>query len=228
MLMRLFRKKSILLHLAITIAVSITFIEVLIFIGSYKSQQDSLVLLRHEMVFEIAERMNVSPSEVDLNLLSKTDREKRMAKYSRNIFLLVASIIVFVVLSNILIVYFFVGRHLTRLHRMYLSSDHQNQKLYPEDDIPFNDLGDVLLERNANIREIAKYRGQLEERLDEAKVQLVHSAKLSAIGEFTSTIAHDLKNPITIIQGSLFMLKRQISKTSCSDEIKGIEKIEFA
>ena len=48
------------------------------------------------------------------------------------------------------------------------------------------------------------------ETLDAQRDAVKHSAKLASIGEFSASIVHEIKNPLTFIVGSLTMIKREL------------------
>jgi len=51
--------------------------------------------------------------------------------------------------------------------------------------------------------ELVKKKNQLQEQLDQKTEQLIESERLSAIGEFSSRLAHDMRNPLSIIKMTL-------------------------
>ena len=71
----------------------------------------------------------------------------------------------------------------------------------------FDELLDRLEARDAELRAFAReLDARVEERtrqLEEARRQLVMSEKLAAIGEITAGVAHEINNPIAVIQGNL-------------------------
>ncbi|WP_120404216.1 MULTISPECIES: sensor histidine kinase [unclassified Halobacteriovorax] len=54
--------------------------------------------------------------------------------------------------------------------------------------------------------------------LEEAQQSLIYSSRLNAIGEMAGGIAHEINNPLTIISGSVFKLKKEMQSNSLSDE----------
>lgn len=48
------------------------------------------------------------------------------------------------------------------------------------------------------------------EKIDQQHLKLVHSAKLASIGEMAASIAHEINNPLTIINGNVGLLRRMV------------------
>lgn len=46
------------------------------------------------------------------------------------------------------------------------------------------------------------------EKIHEQEMQLIHNAKLASIGEMATSIAHEINNPLTIINGNVGLLRR--------------------
>lgn len=73
------------------------------------------------------------------------------------------------------------------------------------------DLNEKLHENLSKIAkaetELVKKKNNLELELKEKTKKLVESERLSAIGELSSRVSHDLKNPLTVIKGTVGILK---------------------
>jgi len=223
------KSKSLLIQLAVAITFFISIFEFAIFIGSYRSQKESLKQLRVEVISELKAH---SLSNINLNLktLNDEDIESRMDNYTRNIFFIVLAIIIFVVSGTVIIFHYIAGRHINRLDKVNRITDDNRIEFFPEDKIPNNKLGDVIRNRNLMVDQIQDYQNDLEGKLQELKGQFIHTAKLSAIGEFTSTIAHDLKNPLTSIIGNNSILEH-LNKSELGENEKVskiIAKVAFA
>ncbi len=54
---------------------------------------------------------------------------------------------------------------------------------------------------------------KIQEELEEEKMRNMHSARLSSIGEMAAGIAHEIKNPLAILQGSVEVLQKEIQLT---------------
>jgi C4-dicarboxylate-specific signal transduction histidine kinase len=56
--------------------------------------------------------------------------------------------------------------------------------------------------------------GQRTAELQAAQSQLLRSEKLAAVGQLTASIAHEVNNPIAVMQGNLDLLRQQLSDES--------------
>jgi len=64
------------------------------------------------------------------------------------------------------------------------------------------------LTKIANVEvELVKKKDQLQKQLDQKTEQLIESERLSAIGEFSTRLAHDMRNPLSIIKMTIENLK---------------------
>lgn len=55
---------------------------------------------------------------------------------------------------------------------------------------------------------------QTAEDMEEAKAQMVSSAKMAALGEMSASIAHEINNPLTVIQARSFQLQQMVEQGS--------------
>lgn len=94
---------------------------------------------------------------------------------------------------------------------------------------------DRLLDRIAeNTRALQRWNTELDakvaartEELEGAKTQLVHSEKLAAIGLLTAGMAHEINNPIAVIQGNLDLVRELLGAEaagSVRDELRLIDE----
>ena len=75
----------------------------------------------------------------------------------------------------------------------------------------------VLVSELANrVHELSQVAGNLREAQD----QLVRGERLAAIGQLTGTVSHELRNPLGVIQNSLFSLSERVSNKGL-----GVERI---
>jgi len=90
-------------------------------------------------------------------------------------------------------------------------------------------LESTVLERTEELRETNVELGKKMRETQAAQMQLVHSARLAALGEMSSNIAHEINNPLAVVQGTAQLLNRSLTKTDTVDRAKvvdGLTKIE--
>jgi two-component system NtrC family sensor kinase len=57
------------------------------------------------------------------------------------------------------------------------------------------------------------------------EAQLVHSAKLAALGEMAAGVAHELNSPMTVIIGTAQMLARELAQEAQDEKAEALEDI---
>ncbi len=77
-------------------------------------------------------------------------------------------------------------------------------------------------------KELVKQRDNLENLVEEKTSELLKAERLSAIGELSGRLAHDLRNPLSVIKMSVDLLKQNPDETKLSDPTitKRIDLIE--
>lgn len=71
-----------------------------------------------------------------------------------------------------------------------------------------------LLRHTSNLADLVEARTQ--ER-DKERMNALHAAKLASIGEVSAGLAHEINNPLTVIQGTVSLLEHQIESSSLND-----------
>lgn len=66
---------------------------------------------------------------------------------------------------------------------------------------------------------------ELEESYEQEKVKSIHLSRLSAIGEMAAGVAHEINNPLTVINGLLSLLDRKLKVQNLADEIPKLQEI---
>ena len=93
----------------------------------------------------------------------------------------------------------------------------------------------IVLTLNKNLSRLVKIRTEelveqkegLEKLVDEKTREILKSERLSAIGELSGRLAHDLRNPLSVMKMSIDLLKQSPeSKVSDSDVTKRLDLIE--
>ena len=67
-------------------------------------------------------------------------------------------------------------------------------------------------------KELTEQRDNLENLVEEKTEELLKSERLSAIGELSGRLAHDLRNPLSVIKMSVDLLKQSNAESKSSDE----------
>jgi signal transduction histidine kinase len=89
------------------------------------------------------------------------------------------------------------------------------------------ELQQEIVERRRTEEELKRYRTHLEElvgertrELEQAQAELVRQERLSALGELTATVAHEIRNPLGTVRTSVFAIENAIKR----DEMGRVER----
>jgi len=87
--------------------------------------------------------------------------------------------------------------------------------------------GRDITEKKKADRELAEYRSHLEELVEvrtsdlkKAQEELLAKEKLAALGQLTSTVSHELRNPLGSIQNAIYTLEHSIEGKQRTDQIE--------
>ena len=72
------------------------------------------------------------------------------------------------------------------------------------------ELRNSAAELNNRVEERTKELTEASQRLEATSKQLIVSEKLAAIGEITASIAHEINNPIAVIQGNIEVIRQEL------------------
>ncbi len=111
---------------------------------------------------------------------------------------ILSSLVTFAVLTAL---HFQVGRYLQRLITSNRQSTGSRIVSHEGHRLPSNEFADLFLSRETMAYALEQKQRLLGTQLDEAQQNLIKAAKLTTIGELTSTIVHDLRNPLQSIKG---------------------------
>jgi two-component system sensor histidine kinase HydH len=93
-------------------------------------------------------------------------------------------------------------------------------------------LNQTLKENLSNIaiseQQLKRQRDKLEQELKEKTKRLIQAERLSAIGELSARLAHDLRNPLTVIKGVVEIAKTRKNLNGISFSDKQIDMMERA
>lgn len=82
----------------------------------------------------------------------------------------------------------------------------------------------IMLKSKDEFEELANSFNRMTEDLKKSQTQLIQSAKLAAIGELASNIAHEINNPLTSILGYAGLIKAEIDPNARMEDLEIIEK----
>ena len=79
-----------------------------------------------------------------------------------------------------------------------------------------------------SINKMSLNLAEKEEKLEKVKMELVRKSRLASLGEVSSNIAHEINNPSSVIQSTLFILNKKIDEDKVDKEeiIKGLQRIK--
>lgn len=223
-------KRSLRFQIALTITAFIIIVETFLLIGSIRAQKSELMHLRTTLEDDVKAQSGMDYHKMHPTILSDEDIAYRLSRFSRNVIFLVGVVIIVVVGGTVVIFDRSVVAHIRRLQDLNEKTSHGSVQYYPDNLIPANELGDVIRYRNMMLQSLRGYQENLEKKLDEAKQQIIHQAKIATMGELTAGITHDLNNPLTIIQGHVqkMIVTLEIVPPPVDSIRQSVEKINFA
>lgn len=77
-------------------------------------------------------------------------------------------------------------------------------------------LRDWAAELNDKVEERTRDLSEANRRLEQATEQLVMSEKLAAVGEITASVAHEINNPVAVIQGNLDVARQVLGEAAAA------------
>ena len=215
-------------QLALSITAFIFLIELIVLGFSHVSKQQELYELRDTLEQDVLSKTGDHWAELHPGILDGPDIERRLNRFTLNYALVTLVISIVVSVGTLLVFHRIAGRYVMRV--IDLNSRHDGNKvdrqsLYTDTDLPNNELADLIVTRNDMIESIMRYEEGIEAQLRQARRQIIQSEKLSMVGELTSTMVHDIRNPLAVIVGRTALLK---SQSSDSKVRAGLESIEDA
>lgn len=193
-------KSKLMIQLAIIITIFIFLVELVLLIISVQHQANKYHSLRDALRVDIQKYSSESFKNDFPATLSEADITQRIDLYTRNIIVLILIIIVTVVMGTLLVFYKFAGAPILQLIELNKKSSKAGNAIrFPENEIPKNEIGDLIIERNRMLMRFENFENELEEKINEMKTTVIQSTKMSLVGEFTSGIVHDINNPLSII-----------------------------
>lgn len=186
-------------QIAIYVSLFIFLIEGFVFVFSYHGKEKELRELYEVLEKDVVAKTGKHFTELHPGILDKKDITRRLNSFSRNILLLVIMISTVTSLGVVLV---FKSVAENYLNQIIFSNKQMKEKLEVKDimsekNLPSNEISDLIVSRNQMIKRIIHYQEDIENEVKKLESQIIQSAKMSAIGEMTATIIHDIKNPLT-------------------------------
>ncbi len=84
----------------------------------------------------------------------------------------------------------------------------------------------LVLARVRTHLELKRHRDYLEEMIQERTNQLIHSDRLATLGMISAAVAHEVRNPLFFISGSVELIQQSLKEKGSDDEMSGnLERI---
>ncbi len=115
------------------------------------------------------------------------------------------------------------GKQKIRVMELQLENEKKHSKKIEDG------VSEKISQINVHDEEIRKIRDQLELEVEEKTQKLIQAERLSAIGELAARVAHDLRNPLSVIKASMELIKvKNIGSNENSFLIRQVSMIERA
>ncbi|MHA7734629.1 sensor histidine kinase [Nitrosopumilus sp. S6] len=80
--------------------------------------------------------------------------------------------------------------------------------------------------KNTDVNDILQSLNHMSSELEKYKTKIIKQEKLSSIGELSSRLAHDIRNPLTVIKATLDIIKAR--NTLTEDELEKFNRVDNA
>ena len=97
----------------------------------------------------------------------------------------------------------------------------REEELIPEEEIPGDEIGDIMRSRNATVRMLREKEANLES----AKQGMAAQDRLATIGLLSASVAHELNTPLSVIEGSIEKLIETADSGPDQERLKRIRKM---
>ncbi len=97
----------------------------------------------------------------------------------------------------------------------------REKELIPEEEIPGDEIGDIMRSRNATVRMLREKEANLES----AKQGMAAQDRLATIGLLSASVAHELNTPLSVIEGSVEKLIETAGSGPDQERLKRIRKM---
>lgn len=85
-----------------------------------------------------------------------------------------------------------------------------------------------LTTNNSDVNEVMNAINIMSENLEQHKTALIQQEKLSSMGTLSSRLAHDIRNPLSILKGTFDLMKTQKEDQLSQEDLEKFDRIERA
>jgi signal transduction histidine kinase len=229
--------KSLRLKILVRIILVITIVETVLLIFSIQYQKRQLYLEQQILIEQFD-----YPMSLDAPRLSRNYVQDQVALYTVRILWLALLII----LVSVLMVYVSFDRIvISPIRRLNLANEalaagDEETAMIKVSEMPNDDLGDIMRSRRKMLEKleitqkklkmlncqledkVADRTQELEnthERLKESQAHLIQVAKLESVGQLAAGVAHEVKNPLAILQQGTAFLSDLFSDNDCPESL---------
>ena len=102
------------------------------------------------------------------------------------------------------------------------------REIIPADDIPRDEIGQIMLSRNSTVEQLRAREAELEaalNRLENAKQSLAAQDRLASLGMLSAGVAHELNTPLAVLQGSIEKLLETVNAPSAQQRLLRMQRV---
>jgi signal transduction histidine kinase len=198
-----YQKLSVQLGLSITVFICI--IEMVLLYYSYLSKCDELKMLDKQVVTRVEQ---ITGKNIG-SAFSENEIQERLDRFTFNVSVLILIIIACVVSGTLFIFYHIANKHIFLLAKLENETTLHNLALYPESEIPNNELGDVIKARNKSLKAIQ-----------------MSTARISILSDIAAGISHEINTPLNVIHGNAQLIQMDLMNEKPNLE-KAINKLQI-
>lgn len=198
-------KLSIQLGLAITLFIFV--IEGILLFTSYTAKKKDLYSLNGRIIEKVQSQTGMTIRQA----ISDDEIKEELNQFTLNVTGLVLIIIVVVVSGTLFLFHQIAGKYILKLAQLEKENSLRNLALFPTENIPNNELGEVILARNASLKQIQ-----------------MSAARISILGDVAAGISHEINTPLNIIHGNAQLIRMELEgeQIDLQDAKSNLFKIE--
>ena len=178
------------------------------------TEQDAMFFLeeleiKFHSIVEENSRMEIEGMEKTQNQIIGIENEMQ------NTFMISSSIILVIGIFGIILISRFISSPISNMIQITKKIS-KGEKIETKPNSINSDVNDILVSLDKMSKELEEY-----------KIKLINQEKLSSIGELSSRLAHDIKNPLTVIKVTLDVIKAK-NKNLTPEDIEKFERVDTA